>query len=573
MFSFRSSGGLELTFPFRSSRDLALLALLASSSLAGQEPQQSEATLDEANDLVARLVELDGSLALLEELADQETPGAGDRLATRTASYSLERRRVVWELAEAAGQLPQDSLAQRTAAFADSVLTAELERIEAEALALSGEAVGIRQRQAEATPSTQLELQIQLDRLNGQITDRVSDYIETLERMEARGIEPPPDVDRLDRFLLGRAEMAIGEMDLMTTEMETLQQAIAVAGDAAEADLRIRLEVARSRFTDATEALRALVDVMDRRGMETRTLNEELLVRSRDLTPESVDVHVLGLLARRFAGRVRDWISDSGGSAIVRILALLAILFVFRLLAGLARKLTQRAVATSRLNLSRLLQDTFVSWVGRAVMILGILIALGQVGLDLGPVLAGLGVAGFIVGFALQDTLSNFASGLMILIYRPFDVDDLVEAGGEFGKVSALSLVSTTLLTIDNQRLVVPNSQIWGGVIRNVTAQQERRVDLVFGIGYSDDIPKAEAVLRRIVDEHPLVLDDPQPVVKVHTLGDSSVDFVVRPWCKTDDYWDVHWDITRSVKMAFDEEGISIPFPQRDVHIHEAGAN
>jgi small conductance mechanosensitive channel len=206
-------------------------------------------------------------------------------------------------------------------------------------------------------------------------------------------------------------------------------------------------------------------------------------------------------------------------------------------------------------------------------MIFGILIALSQVGLDLGPVLAGLGVAGFIVGFALQDTLANFASGLMILIYRPFDVDDLVEAGGEFGRVSALSLVSTTLLTIDNQRLVVPNSQIWGGVIRNVTAQRDRRVDLVFGIGYSDDIPKAEAVLRRIVDEHPLVLDDPEPVVKVHSLGESSVDFVVRPWCKTDDYWDVHWDITKSVKMTFDAEGISIPFPQRDVHVHQAAAD
>jgi small conductance mechanosensitive channel len=554
-------------------RNLSLVVFLGSSSLAGQEPQQSGSTLDEANQLVARLVELDGSLALLEQLADQETPEAGDRVATRTASYSTERRQVVWELGEAAGRLPQDSLAQRTAAFADSVLAAELERIEAEALALSGEAVGIRRRQADATPSTQLELQIRLDGLYEQITDRVSDYVETLERMEARGIEPPLAVERLDRFLLGRAEMAIGEMDLATTEMEVLEQAIAAAGDAAEADVRIRLEVARSRFTDATEALRALIDVMDRRGMETGTLNEELLVRSRDFTPESVDVHVLGLLARRFAGRARDWVSDSGGSAVVRLLAVLAILFVFRLLAGLARKLTQRAVATSRLNISRLLQDTFVSWVGRAVMIFGILIALSQVGLDLGPVLAGLGVAGFIVGFALQDTLANFASGLMILIYRPFDVDDLVEAGGEFGRVSALSLVSTTLLTIDNQRLVVPNSQIWGGVIRNVTAQRDRRVDLVFGIGYSDDIPKAEAVLRRIVDEHPLVLDDPEPVVKVHSLGESSVDFVVRPWCKTDDYWDVHWDITKSVKMTFDAEGISIPFPQRDVHVHQAAAD
>ena len=114
----------------------------------------------------------------------------------------------------------------------------------------------------------------------------------------------------------------------------------------------------------------------------------------------------------------------------------------------------------------------------------------------------------------------------------------------------------------------MPHGLIWGQVIRNVTGQRLRRVDLTFGIGYSDDIPKAEAVLRRLVDEHPKVLSEPAPVIKVHSLGESSVDFVVRPWCKTDDYWDVHWDLTRAVKMTFDEEGISIPFPQRDVHLY-----
>jgi small conductance mechanosensitive channel len=134
-----------------------------------------------------------------------------------------------------------------------------------------------------------------------------------------------------------------------------------------------------------------------------------------------------------------------------------------------------------------------------------------------------------------------------------------------------MNLVSTTINTFDNQRLVVPNGKIWGEVIRNVTAQRLRRVDLTFGIGYDDDIPKAEEILRRLVDEHPATLDDPEPIIKVHNLGDSSVDIVVRPWCKTDDYWDVFWDLTRSVKLAFDAEGVSIPFPQRDVHLYTEG--
>ena len=189
-------------------------------------------------------------------------------------------------------------------------------------------------------------------------------------------------------------------------------------------------------------------------------------------------------------------------------------------------------------------------------------------GISVGPLLAGLGVAGFVIGFALQDTLANFASGLMILLYRPFDVGDIVETGGVFGKVKEMSLVNTTVLTFDNQTLVVPNSKIWGDVIKNVTAQDIRRVDLVFGIGYADDIPKAEGILEEVVRGHEKVLQDPQPVVKLHELGDSSVNFIVRPWVKRDDYWDVYWDVTRQVKLRFDAEGVTIPFPQRDVHLH-----
>jgi small conductance mechanosensitive channel len=201
------------------------------------------------------------------------------------------------------------------------------------------------------------------------------------------------------------------------------------------------------------------------------------------------------------------------------------------------------------------------------VLIIGLLIALSQVGINLAPLLAGMGLVGFIVGFALQDTLSNFAAGMLILIYRPFDVDDVIEAAGVSGKVSKMSLVNTTILTFDNQTIIVPNGKIWGDIIRNVTAQTMRRVDLVFGIGYGDDIEKTEKVLAEVVAAHPAVLDEPETLIKVHELGESSVNFIVRPWVHRDDYWDTYWDLTRAVKLRFDEEGISIPFPQRDVHL------
>ena len=201
-------------------------------------------------------------------------------------------------------------------------------------------------------------------------------------------------------------------------------------------------------------------------------------------------------------------------------------------------------------------------------MTTGILMALSQIGISLAPMLAGLGVAGFIIGFALQDSLGNFAAGAMILIYQPYDVDDFVEVTGASGLVRKMNLVSTTITTFDNQTLVVPNSKIWGDVIKNVTAQKVRRVDLEFGIGYNDDIELAEKVLHEIVTASKKVLKKPEPNIRLHTLADSSVNFIVRPWTKTDDYWDVYWDITREVKLRFDREGISIPFPQRDVHLY-----
>lgn len=249
---------------------------------------------------------------------------------------------------------------------------------------------------------------------------------------------------------------------------------------------------------------------------------------------------------------------------------LIGTLLVFWVLARAAKALVRRAVDHENVRGTQLLEDTIVSLTGKIVLLLGFVLGLSFVGVQLGPVLAGLGIAGFVLGFALQDSLANFAAGAMILMYSPFDVGDTVDVAGVVGKVSGMSLVSTTILTSDNQRIIVPNSKIWGNVIKNINAEEQRRVDLEFGIGYADHIARAEAVLHRIVSQHPMVLEEPAATIKLSRLGESSVDFVVRPWCKTEDYWQVRWDILRDVKLKFDEEGISIPYPQQDVHLYQS---
>ena len=240
----------------------------------------------------------------------------------------------------------------------------------------------------------------------------------------------------------------------------------------------------------------------------------------------------------------------------------------FWLLGILLSKLVKKGLVFSTRS-SVMMKKFIISTVRRVMIFVGILIGLSALEINITPVLALIGATGFIVAFALQDTLSNFASGLMILFYKPFDVDDWVDVSGVVGKVKSMTLVTTTIMTPDNKLMIVPNNSIWGNIITNVTGSSERRVDLEFGIGYEADIDKAQRVLNEIMAEHELVLKDPEPAVHLHELADSSVNFICRPWVKTADYWTVFWDITREVKLRFDKEGISIPFPQRDLHLYD----
>ncbi len=266
---------------------------------------------------------------------------------------------------------------------------------------------------------------------------------------------------------------------------------------------------------------------------------------------------------------VKGWItSEEGGLRWLKNIAFfLLTMLAFWILARIVARAVRNAVKRAR-GMSSLLRDFLVMLARRVVIVIGLIVALGQLEIDISPLIAAIGAAGFVIAFALQGTLSNFASGLLILIYRPYDVGDVVDVSGVSGVVESMNLMTTTIKSFDNQRIVVPNNNIWGNVITTVTGYPTRRVDLVFGIGYADDYDKARDILMNIITSHPKVLKDPEPNVKVHELADSSVNLICRPWTKTEDYWAVYWDVMREVKKRFDEEGVSIPFPQRDVHVY-----
>tara|TARA_R110002096_G_scaffold77896_1_gene183163 strand:+ start:79025 stop:79852 length:828 start_codon:yes stop_codon:yes gene_type:complete len=201
-----------------------------------------------------------------------------------------------------------------------------------------------------------------------------------------------------------------------------------------------------------------------------------------------------------------------------------------------------------------------------------IIAALERLGVQTTAAVAILGAAGLAIGLSLQGTLGNFAAGVMIIMFRPYKIGDFINAGGHMGTVEGIEVFNTVLLTPDNRKIIIPNGQIAGGAIENFSAMPTRRIDMVFGIGYDDDIKKAKSILDELIAADDRILKDPAPVVAVGELADSSVNFVVRPWVNRADYWAVKWELTEAVKLRFDQEGISIPYPQQDVHMHNVAA-
>lgn len=209
----------------------------------------------------------------------------------------------------------------------------------------------------------------------------------------------------------------------------------------------------------------------------------------------------------------------------------------------------------------------FASSIASGILLVIVLIAaLDRLGVDTTSFIAVLGAAGLAVGLALKDSLQNFAAGIMMIIFRPFKLGDFIEAGGVSGVIEKISVFSTIMKTGDNREIIIPNGQIYAGAITNYSARDTRRIDMVFGIGYDDDILKAKQIMEDILAAHELVLDEPAPAVALAELADSSVNFNVRPWVKSGDYWPVRSDLLQKIKLAFDANDISIPYPQMDIH-------
>jgi len=548
---------------------VASLALLWAVTGATQDaafeapPVASEMTIAQLSERVA------GELASLRTFETYPKPESFERQRTleiRRDEKTIHVVKRILSLAERVLALPEDAPERETL---DQLMRARGSIIEQTLVdrfvSLTERLNESLERQASLSGPALLTEESFAELVDGQRLQYLELSTEQVLLLKTLGIDDTSLRERAVRTLTYFGEEMMGLVHLHQHGLQML--AARQASDGTDSDLIQAARFEAERLQLSVTRLRGVVAQLDRLGGDTLEMRRTLIEERGSLALSLVDTDIASVLYAEATAKFKDWLANRGVNTLLSALLFIAILIAARWLARIARRVTERALRHSDQSVSQLLREMLISISGTIVFLVGALVALSQVGVSVTPMIAGLGVVGFIVGFALQDTLSNFAAGAMILAYRPFDTGDFISAADVEGEVRKMNLVNTTIVTIDNRVLIIPNSKIWGGVIMNFTGQHLRRTDVIYSVSYSDDLDHVQRVLEELIASDERFLTEPPPIVRVKQFSDSSIDFLVRAYAKTGEYWETLWALNKAVKQRFDAEGITIPFPQRDVHM------
>ncbi len=372
---------------------------------------------------------------------------------------------------------------------------------------------------------------------------------------------------RYDRLLNNRAETLVGRLQIAVNAKNQLVQKIETSkrAKAPEAEIghnRTLLQYAETRVSGVAQSLKITVDLLSARGFEATQYRQFIIRTTGEISERVLDPRVLVGLAGEFLNDVGQWFQDNGPTFLVKALIILASIVFFRLAFRLGWWLLR---AARLIKLTRLMTQLGSSMINPLATFFGLFTGLWLVGADPTTLLTGAGVAGVIIGFALQESLSNLAAGFFILTTRPFDVDDIIRAGTVVGTVKAMWIANTTIVTFDGRRLLVPNRKIWADIIENRSVEPLRRVDIVVRVDYGEDIDRVIGLLRELVLAEEKVLANPEPSIFVSKWADSWVELAVRPWARNEDWWPLLTDLPRLVVLRFAAEGIEIPYPRMEM--------
>jgi small conductance mechanosensitive channel len=465
-------------------------------------------------------------------------------------------------LLEAAGE-PVDSIKGAFGEFLYRVAGLYEEAIERHVDAVDD----LRDLRAQTPPDSLDLLELSIVEEKATLDTLIVGQMRTLEEADSLGFDTSEHWEVVDRHLKNWAESQVGRLQIALVTRNRLDSQIKDAENAgAEPSeitaLRTQRQAADRRVQGIIATLTSTADLLQRRGYPTAAYRQIIIRTTRDVTADILNPEVFLGLAKDIGLGVWTWIKDNGPNLLVRLLIIIGFIVLFRIA---FRFLWWFLRLIRVVRFSNLMTDLIGRMIRPVATIIGLVTGLWLVGANPTTVLAGLGVAGVIVGLALQDSMSNLAAGLFILATRPFDVEDIVEAGGVIGTVKQMGLSNTKILTFDRRQLFVPNRQIWANVIENRSSEPIRRVEVTAKISYQEDLDWSLRVLRDLVDENDKVLKDPEPAVFVEKLADSWIEIAVWPWVKSEDWLDMIRGLTRLIKLRLEEEGIAVPFPRTEL--------
>ena len=495
------------------------------------------------------------------EHAELKAQGKTAEVASDKAVAELQARRRLIEWMRTVEQLVENVVEQREQGLDDSKIRRETRkilwaldrRIPTFIDEMSAENAALRGTLGDASPDAAISIESRIHGNEEILDEAVRFYLSHIEHMDLLELGSTKARAIAGKSLEARAGNLAARLELVSQKLKEAGK-LAESGAEGEVDARRTQE----ELDRIAASLWTVCDALDELDLPTAEHRRMLILATGELTTDVLDFDVVAELADSAFERSQIWIEQRGPVLFGRLVRFFGVLVIFWILSGITRRLVSRIAESSGEQMSTLAKRILVVSASRVVIAIGFFMALSQVGVNVTALLAGLGIVGFILGFALQETLGNFAAGAMILLYQPFDVGDVIEAASVTGTVDRMNLVSTTILTFDNQTLIIPNSRIWGNVIRNSTAMDQRRVDLSFPLALDVDVEAAEAVFGSMCRAHPAVLDDPATAIRVHEITGAGVLFVVRPWVRTADYWSTFWDLNREAQVRLAEAGIQI---------------
>ncbi len=556
-----------LTFSVSYAEDSPVSNAEAEKEEVAQEPSKAELLAAEATEINDRIQKIGDELQVLNDSIGHAT---GDRLEV----LILERQKTTLEILDELFALAlnlqrQDALDQDTTELRDVVVSYLVRTSNALDQFLDREEEGMAELRSRTDKLTGIELVEFEQDAAGTMTwleEMIEAKLKTIQELEKLGVSTGNHrenlINRLDRF----ASNLAGQLQLVDGDLSAIE--VGSGSEPLSSDLKAEIQALNIRRESVLSSLAMLVHTMSGLGVDAREYRQ-LLLETGEVTTDLFDPEiVIGILSKQLED-LTDWVTDNAGGFATQLVIFVLILMVFRVIARFANYMMRRSFESQTVQVSKLMQDMLLGLSSKGIMFLGVLVALSQMGVQITALLTGLGIAGFIVGFALQDSLANFVAGIMILGYRPFDVGDIIEAGGVFGKVSKMSMVSTTILTFDNQTLIVPNNKIWGDVIKNITLQHERRIDLEFNVGLNENVGDVRYLIHGVLEGVEEILDDPAPSIEFNELTPYSMVIVVRPWVQKEVYWPVRWRLLREIKQALDDAGVEIPRLDKGVVIQQ----